>query len=197
MADPQTKTERFIWYADAPPTINYDETGKALAEVEPNLFRRPRDPGLIRLTDATAMTEIKDARTLAPLLIDLLQVVVAKDDKVTGRTVSSTHLNTLQLSGTKVSEAGLKHLQGLPQLRSLDLSGNRVTDAGLEHLRGLTNLASLSLIRTKVTDKGLQHLQELPNLRQLYLWGTEMTDTGLEHIQHLKKLTNMVLAIST
>ena len=41
----------------------------------------------------------------------------------------------------------------------VDLSYTKVTDAGLEHLKGLTNLLSLNLKRTKVTDTGVKKLQ--------------------------------------
>jgi len=40
----------------------------------------------------------------------------------------------LGLSGTRVSDAGLKHLRGFKQLRSLFLLGSKVTDKGAEAL---------------------------------------------------------------
>ena len=61
--------------------------------------------------------------------------------------------------GTKVSDAGLKHLKGLTQLRRLDLDRTKVSDAGLEHLKGLTQLRRLDLGDTKVTDAGVKKLQ--------------------------------------
>jgi hypothetical protein len=52
------------------------------------------------------------------------------------------------------------------KLQSLDLSYTRITDAGLEHLRGLTNLALLNLRDTQVTDGGVKKLEEaLPNCK--------------------------------
>ena len=45
----------------------------------------------------------------------------------------------------KISDAGLKHLNGLTQLQDLNLMGTKVSDAGLEHLKGLTQLQSLCL----------------------------------------------------
>ena len=68
-----------------------------------------------------------------------------------------TQLQSLDLAGTQVTDAGLEHLKGLTQLQSLDLGQTQVTDAGLEHLKGLTQLQSLNLGDTKVTDAGLEH----------------------------------------
>jgi len=51
------------------------------------------------------------------------------------------------------------HLQGLTSLQSLDLSGTQVSDAGLVHLQGLISLQSLDLRNTKVSDTSvLDHL---------------------------------------
>ena len=51
-------------------------------------------------------------------------------------------------------------------LNNLELSHTRVTDAGLTLRSGLNNLRRLSLGDTKVTDEGVKRLQEaLPNTR--------------------------------
>jgi len=56
------------------------------------------------------------------------------------------------------------HLTGLAALETLDLRGTKVTDAGLAHLAGLTALKELNLSRTQVTDAGVAKLQKaLPN----------------------------------
>ena len=55
-----------------------------------------------------------------------------------------THLQGLNLSGTPgITDAGIKHLGALQQLKSLDLGGTQITDAGLEHLKGLTELPAI------------------------------------------------------
>ena len=40
------------------------------------------------------------------------------------------------------------------------LSGRRITDAGLVHLQGLTNLKWLRLFSTEITDKGVAELKK-------------------------------------
>jgi len=48
----------------------------------------------------------------------------------------------------------------LTKLQTLDLADAQVTDAGLKHLHGLTQLKVLYFGGTKVTEAGIQELQE-------------------------------------
>jgi beta-lactamase regulating signal transducer with metallopeptidase domain/Leucine-rich repeat (LRR) protein len=99
----------------------------------------------------------------------------------------------VDLTGTKVTDAGLEHLKGLPKLQSLKLYRTKVTDEGLKHLKGLTNLQSLALEETGVTDEGLEHLQGLPKLQSLKLYRTKVTDEGLKHLKGLTNLQSLAL----
>jgi len=55
---------------------------------------------------------------------------------------------------------------GLTSLQTLNLYGTKVTDAGLEHLKGFTNLETLSLYGTQITSAGVADLQKaLPNCK--------------------------------
>jgi len=75
-------------------------------------------------------------------------------------------LTALDLSGTRITDAGLVHLKGLPRLSSLTLTATQVTDAGLEHLKGMTGLKTLYLNGTDVTDASVQQFkQSRPSLR--------------------------------
>ena len=67
---------------------------------------------------------------------------------------------TLVLTGTQVSDSGLKHLTPLTNLSGLHLAETRVGDAGIMHLQTLTHLAHLDLSRTRVTNAGLAGLGE-------------------------------------
>ena len=72
---------------------------------------------------------------------------------------------TLNLSSTKVTDAGLKELKDLKNLTTLYLPA-AVTDAGLKELKDLKNLTLLDLFDTSVTDAGLKELKKaLPNCR--------------------------------
>ncbi len=76
-----------------------------------------------------------------------------------------TNLKSLGLSGTKVTDAGLKELAGLKKLESLGLNGaTQVTDAGLKELAGMKKLQFLEVSGTQATDAGVKWLrQRLPN----------------------------------
>jgi hypothetical protein len=70
-----------------------------------------------------------------------------------------TQLETLDLSGTDISDAGLARLSTLRNLKSLHLNGTAITDASLPILRGLPALIELDVTDTKVTPKGAASLQ--------------------------------------
>ena len=56
-------------------------------------------------------------------------------------------------------------LQRLNKLTNLELTRTRVTDAGLVHLKSLTKLSVLHLAMTQVTDAGVEVLEQaLPGL---------------------------------
>src|SRR5262249_52379820 len=58
------------------------------------------------------------------------------------------------------------------------VSGTKVTDAGLRTVGQLTWLVRLNLAGTRVTDAGLPELRRLADLRELYLNETEVTAVG-------------------
>jgi len=90
------------------------------------------------------------------------------------------------LTGYAVDDAALAaaRLDRLPDLRSLDLSDSRVTDAGLAGLAALTGLEELVLIGDiGVTDAGLAHLSGLTRLRKLDLHGTRVTPAGVARLR--------------
>jgi hypothetical protein len=89
-------------------------------------------------------------------------------------------LEELAIVGPDVTDAGLKNLGQVTQIRKLNLAGTRfmnpggsncprqITDAGLEHVNGLTQLKTLEL-GNQITDAGLERLTGLHQLRELYL----------------------------
>jgi Leucine-rich repeat (LRR) protein len=104
-----------------------------------------------------------------------------------------TQLQDLTLVGSRVTNTGLEHVGGLSQLQNLNVGGTQVTDAGLKHLKGLSQLQGLNLSGTRITDAGLKHLQGLGQVETLNLSGTKVSDIGLEHLRGLSKLTRLCL----
>jgi hypothetical protein len=77
-----------------------------------------------------------------------------------------THLLSLILADTEITDDGLVHLSGMASLEVLHLNSTSITDAGLEHLKELTNLQALALGRTQVSNNGIRGLkQALPKVQ--------------------------------
>ncbi len=107
---------------------------------------------------------------------------VTTDDALT-RLAPLGEVVSLNLRGTRITDAGLVHLKNLTGLRRLHLERTLVNDEGIAHLSGLVKLEYLNLYGTKVTDKALTHLTGLKNLRQLYLWQTKVTAGGVDELR--------------
>ena len=88
------------------------------------------------------------------------------------------NLRWLDLAGTKITDAGLTPLSGMPNLTRLHLERTAITDAGLSHLSRIASLEYLDLYATQITDAGLEQLQRLPHLRHIYLWQTKVTPSA-------------------
>jgi len=85
----------------------------------------------------------------------------------------------LDLSRTRISDAGLTALAKGARLVRLDLHGTVVTDAGLGPLKALRELRTLNLFGTPVTDTGLVELEGLASLEDVYLRDTKATEAGI------------------
>ena len=91
------------------------------------------------------------------------------------------HIEQLSLSGTQITDAGLKRLAYFPNLQHLDLSNTAITNDGLPHLSVLKQLTTLSVANTKVDyDRALGIGQAL-NVKELDVSGLGVTD---EHIHN-------------
>jgi hypothetical protein len=67
---------------------------------------------------------------------------------------------------SRVTDAGLRNLSDLRNLKHLDVQMTQVTDDGLVFLYGLTNLRSFNWQNTKITTDGVSRLKRvLPSLR--------------------------------
>jgi Leucine Rich repeat len=120
--------------------------------------------------------------------IEKLGGTITRDEKAKGKPIVGVTFN-----GTPVTDAVVKELKELKELRTLDLNMTRVTDAGLKELVELTGLQKLCLGHTPVTDAGLKELKALKGLRTLYLYSTAVTDAGLKELKDLKGLQDLDL----
>jgi len=119
------------------------------------------------------------------------------------KTFASLPLETLNLTFTPISDAGLRHVAQIGTLRELVLrSGRRysmmeswghvgsplpehrvqgptITDAGVEHLGKLQALERLDLSHSSISDKSIEHLKRLPKVRRLWIGRTNISETGV------------------
>ncbi len=139
-------------------------------------------------------------------------------DETLRRTRELSALNSIDLHATRVSDEGLRHLQGLPRLEGvglynhalvteqsiariaaldrlvrLELLQTPVEDSWLAQLNGLRDLQTLNLCLTKLTDRGMPHLSKMLKLTLLDVGDTTVSDGGLEHLQNLSKLDTLNL----
>lgn len=100
-------------------------------------------------------------------------------------------LNELELKNTSVTDAGLKHLRDLHTLDVLGLEGSAVTGVGLADLTCNNSVTKLDLDRCPVSDTGCRAIARFPKLIWLYLRGTPITDEGLASVgamRHIEEL---------
>ncbi len=103
------------------------------------------------------------------------------------------HLESLDITGGKITAEGLVHLKGLQGLQRLYLNDLPITDEALASLADLTKLKVLSLRNTKIDDDGIPHLKALTRLHVLNLAKTSITNKSLKQIQGLLELDTLVL----
>ena len=85
----------------------------------------------------------------------------------------------LKFTFTKISDASLKEVAKLDQLKMLWLDNSLITDEGLKEVAKLEQLTHLGLAGTYVTDAGIKDLAKLKNLSSIRLGRTNVTIDGV------------------
>lgn len=94
------------------------------------------------------------------------------------------NLESLEVCGGLITDAGVKNIKDLKALKQLNLSQNvNLTDKTLELISGLTALVSLNVSNTRVSNAGLRHLKDLQNLRSLSLDSCRVTTSEVKKLQ--------------
>jgi hypothetical protein len=91
-------------------------------------------------------------------------------------------LRRINISQSKITDAGLARIAGMRSLNQLRLGSEKVSDDGLACLAQLRELRHLHLIDMPISDAGLAHLHELKSLESLYLDGTRATDDEMKRL---------------
>ena len=179
-----------------PPMTEEERRKAALKRFDEPLIVTSANLSGEKVTD-TKLANLNGLTEVDPAISDNLKTLFLCRSKVSDAGLVHlerlTKLQELDLTDTKVSDAGLVHLKGLTKLQSLRLRDTKVSDAGLVHLKGLTKLQELDLTDTKVSDAGLSHLKGFTELQSLNLCGTNVTNAGLSHLKGRKRLAEHVL----
>jgi internalin A len=103
-----------------------------------------------------------------------------------------TKLRRLDISGAKITPAGLKVLKSLPQLERLSLwNCTGLDDSAASEFASVPKLTILDLSYTGTGDATLKSLAALPNLKMLYLTDTKVTPAAVEEF-HKEKASTFV-----
>jgi hypothetical protein len=101
-------------------------------------------------------------------------------------------LDWLDLSGTAITDEGLKSFSQASKLKAFFAESTSVTGEAMATLAGMPLLEEVYLSGTKVDDEGLAQLSKLKKLTTLeIIQCDEVTDAGLEHLAKCKSLTTL------
>jgi hypothetical protein len=104
------------------------------------------------------------------------------------------HLDTLDLSHTRITDEGLLRLKSAPKIRDLSLFyAEWITDQGMTALRDWKHLKRLNVRGTRISDGTLALVGKLTGLEALDIAQTSVTDNGLEHLITLVGLKELAL----
>lgn len=85
------------------------------------------------------------------------------------------HIIQISIHSERFTDRHMPLVGAFTSVQVLDLRGTALTGARLRHLASLAHLDRLNLTDTRITGAALRHLTVLPNLRQLSLYRIEVT----------------------
>lgn len=117
------------------------------------------------------------------LYVSLVQTSAADDSLLILLGMIREQAIELRAPGMDLGDARFLSLPAFPNLRRLDLSRTRLTDAGLQHMERFPALEVLNLYGTQVGDGIAESLAPCRRLRKVFLWRTAVTDAGLRRLR--------------
>lgn len=97
------------------------------------------------------------------------------------------NLQDLNLHSTRVGDAGVAQLRGIP-LKTLNLSDTIVSDDCLQQLKTMRTLQVLTFDYSGIGNDGVKAIKEMPNLRSLSLKGCPITDDCVADLAKCQQL---------
>lgn len=121
-----------------------------------------------------------------------LDLTNAPVDPIVANALSGlSHLQRITLDGTPAGDSAAAAVSSLP-IESLSLSGTPLTDAGLQEISKISTLKELVVSNTSVTGLGFRPLKKL-NLVKLNASSTQFGVEGLVSIRGMKSLEELHL----
>nr|KAJ0190242.1 hypothetical protein LSAT_V11C800400850 [Lactuca sativa] len=96
------------------------------------------------------------------------------------------NLKELQISSSKVTDNGVTFLKGLHKLALLNMERCPITATCLDSLSDLVALLFLNLSRSNITDDGCDKFSKLKSVKVLNLGFNDMSDAVLSHLKALE-----------
>lgn len=88
----------------------------------------------------------------------------------------------LSVARTMTGDATLAVIGGMKNLRRLDLSGTRITPAGLDAITSLSHLEELRITRTKLNATVVPKLQNITSLKRVYVWNADLDAAAIDQL---------------
>ena len=113
-----------------------------------------------------------------------------EDGFVDGKLFSDLELGTvpqctvcLNLENASVTDAGIRQLPSLPELRCIDLDNTNITDVSMGELSKMPNLEELWIESTRISDAGIQLLQQIATLRFISIVDCDISEAALDDLE--------------
>jgi hypothetical protein len=180
---------------DGPRVYQVNFNGASLTGSELQCLRAFPDLEILVLWECTlADDDLSAVKSLPNLQVLGLRSSIQIGDIALKHIERHSRIESVALSRTSITDAGMESLATLPNLTVLDLADTKITNSGLKPLLRLKKLDELSLIGTKVDDEGVRLLAEnVPSLRVISLARTSITDAALDALVALPKLESVIL----
>jgi serine/threonine protein kinase len=145
----------------------------------------------LRMLDLTRQPDLTE-KALENLPTSLEDLHIKHDRSLSKETLGNLarykKLQSLNLIGTRISDAGLAALKCLPALQNIDLSSTAITDDGVDALVAMPKLRVIELTDSKISRDGLLKLAHAPYLKELVIYESEsLTDKDFEDFRKISK----------
>jgi len=117
------------------------------------------------------------------LYVSLVQATAVDDSLLLLLGMLREQAIEVRAPGLDLGDMSFLSLPAFPNLRRLDLSRTRLSDAGLQHMERFPALEALNLYGTQVGDGIAESLAPCRRLRKVFLWRTAVTDAGLRRLR--------------